>query len=358
MQYEQCTLDEVAEAVGYLDAGCCREDWIKIGMAIKSEFGEGGMSTFEDWSMGSDKYDKDNFTSSWKSIKQGGRVTIATLFKQAIEEGYKPAKKEWSEEEKKKRQQEYAERRAQREKESAEEARLLAELQSQISLVCQQAWASDYLSVEGESAYLAEKQIPACGAKFVCRSFMIVVDLVQNICYALHDINDMKRTAAQKKKTPDDLSFLWFKKNTLVVPMFDMAGKLWSLQAITENGTKLFIKNSRKSDTCFLIGDLSSAPLPVCVAEGFATAGSIHLATQYPVFVCWDCGNMVRMAPQIKQAYPDYLLVVCGDDDPDELDEDDQVVRKGAGKKKAQEAAEAANGAWLVPDFSCVEAIA
>ena len=317
MQFEQCTLDEVSEAMGFLDAGMSRHDWAIVGMAIKSEFGEGGQSTFDDWSAGSDKYDKDNIKSSWRSFKQSGRngsVSIATLFKQAIDAGYKPKQQEFSEEEKQKRQQEYQARRVLREKEAIEEQRLLGELQLSIAKACQTVWEN--LPIEGESDYLKRKQVAACGARFVGSSFMFVVDLVENRAYVLTERDEMTRMAAFKKAHPDDVTFFWLKKGAIVLPMFDMQGTLWSLQFILANGTKLFIKNSMKSDTCFLIGEVDhNGHSPICLAEGFATGASVYMATGYPVFVCWDAGNLKKIAPQVREAFPDYEMLICGDND-------------------------------------------
>ena len=183
IQYEQCTLDEVAEALGFLDASVDRDTWVTIGMAIKSEFGDMGKAEFESWSMSSDKYSKSDFSSTWRSLKQGGGVTIKTLFKMAVDAGYKPEQKEFSAEEKQRRAAEYECRRALREKEAIEEQRRLSSMQSQISLLSQQAWASDYLSDQGTSDYLVRKQVDACGAKFVANSFMVVVDLVLSLIH-------------------------------------------------------------------------------------------------------------------------------------------------------------------------------
>lgn len=352
MQYEQCTLDEVADALDCLDAGCSRDDWAKLGMAVKSEFGEGGKDVFQRWSEGSDKYDKSNFNVSWKSFKQSGGVTIASMFKQALVAGYKPCKKEYSDDEKLKRKQEYAARRVLREKEAIAEQEQLQSLQNQISLVSQQAWASDFLSVEGESEYLKRKQVGLVGAKFVKKSFMVVIDLVAHKVYTLMDHKDMVATAAKKKQSPDDVWFIWLKKDDFVIPMFDMQGTLWSLQVIKPSGKKMFIKNSRKSETCFLIGTIrpNDGVVPICLAEGFVTGASIHMATGYPVFVCWDAGNLTKIAPLVRAAFPKYQMLVCGDND--QFDKETGATKeKNEGLDAAKKAATSARCAFVLPNF-------
>lgn len=351
--FEQCSLDEVSEALAFLDAGVARDDWAIIGMAIKSEFGEGGKTTFEDWSASSDKYNKVNFNSAWKSFKQNGRngsVSIATLFKQAITAGYKPSKQELSEQDKQQRQQEYQQRRILRDQEAIEEQRLLGELQQSIATACQTVWKS--LALEGESDYLVSKKVNACGARFVTTAFMFVVDLVNNSVYVITDHGEMARMAEYKKQHPDDITFFWLKKGTLVLPMFDMQGTLWSLQFILASGKKLFIKNSLKSDTCFLIGQINNdQKTPICLAEGFATGASVYMATRYPVFVCWDSGNLVKMATQIQAAFLNYTLLICGDNDVYHK-ETKAVNAKNTGLLAATKAAELAKCRYVLPDFN------
>ncbi|MEA5561427.1 PriCT-2 domain-containing protein, partial [Planktothrix agardhii] len=69
------------------------QGWINIGMACKAA----GLD-FEDWdnwSQGSKSYSnsKDTF-NHWKSFKDGGGITAATLFKFAKDNGYKPPRKQ------------------------------------------------------------------------------------------------------------------------------------------------------------------------------------------------------------------------------------------------------------------------
>jgi putative DNA primase/helicase len=344
--FEQCTLDEVAEALTFLDAGTDRDSWAVLGMAIKSEFGDLGCDVFESWSMSSDKYNKANFKSAWRSFKQGGGVTIATLFKQALDAGYKPAKKEWSDDEKKKRDAEYAERSVQREKEAIAEQVKLDALQNSISVAANTVWNN--LALKGESDYLERKSIKANGARFVNKQFMFVVDLVKNTAYVLVDRAEMNAVVRLKKQDDNAISFLWLKRGFIALPMYDMQGKLWSLQFVSPNGTKLFIKCSKKSGTCFLLstGSQIEAPAPIMLAEGFATGASILMATGYPVFVCWDAGNLLAMSSEIRKAYPDAKLLICGDNDSN--------TKNNPGLTKSIKAAAAANCDYVVPTFERV----
>jgi putative DNA primase/helicase len=341
--FEQCTLDDVADALSFLDAGADRDSWAVLGMAIKSEFGDLGEGVFESWSMSSDKYNKANFKSAWRSFKQSGGITIATLFKQALDAGYKPTKKEWSADEKKKREAEYAERRVLREKEAIAEQVKLDALQNAISVAANTVW--DHLALKGKSDYLENKNIKPNGVRFISKQFMFVVDLVKNTAYVLADRAEMNAVVKLKKQDDNAISFLWLKRGSIALPMYDMQGKLWSLQFVSPSGTKLFIKCSKKSGTCFLLstGSQIEAPAPIMLAEGFATGASILMATGYPVFVCWDAGNLLAMSSEIRKAYSDAKLLICGDNDSN--------TKNNPGLTKSIKAAAAANCDYVVPTF-------
>ena len=79
----------VENALTFVSPEICRNEWVRIAMAIKSELGEAGYSIFDNWSQGSDKYIACDCRDTWRSIKCDGGVTIATLFGKAKEHGKK-----------------------------------------------------------------------------------------------------------------------------------------------------------------------------------------------------------------------------------------------------------------------------
>ena len=62
-------------------------------------------------------------------------------------------------------------------------------------------------------------------------------------------------------------------------------------------------------------GDQAAAVRVILVAEGYATAASLHEATGYPCAVAFDAGNLAIVAHALRQHYSAALLVLCGDDD-------------------------------------------
>ncbi len=53
----------------------------------------------------------------------------------------------------------------------------------------------------------------------------------------------------------------------------------------------------------FSIGDVNGA-VAVCICEGFATGASIHEATDYPVVVAFNAGNLGPVARVLRRGSP------------------------------------------------------
>ena len=66
-----------------------RDMWLRMGMGIKAELGEGGFDMWDQWSQQDESYDPAAARSVWKSIKANGKVTIGTVYHQARENGWR-----------------------------------------------------------------------------------------------------------------------------------------------------------------------------------------------------------------------------------------------------------------------------
>jgi phage/plasmid primase-like uncharacterized protein len=135
-----------------------------------------------------------------------------------------------------------------------------------------------------------------------------------------------------------------FDGDLLVVPVRDVDGKLWSLQTIgPEVGApKLFQKGGRKAGHMHVIGELS-AETPILVAEGYATAASLHEATGLPVVVAFDAGNLDAVVGAIKQRFATHAIYIMGDND--------QHAQTNVGVEKALAAAQKHNVGVAFPEF-------
>jgi putative DNA primase/helicase len=66
-----------------------RETWVRMGMAIKSEFAEDGFDMWDSWSQGAESYDEKSAKAVWRSIGAAGKVGIGTLFHEASANGWR-----------------------------------------------------------------------------------------------------------------------------------------------------------------------------------------------------------------------------------------------------------------------------
>ena len=93
--YREAQLDEIEEALRHIDPDYSYEQWIEIGMAIKSELGANGFEVFNRWSAGGEKYDGVSKTWAKYNSFDVRDITIATLFHHAIEGGYEQKNSTW-----------------------------------------------------------------------------------------------------------------------------------------------------------------------------------------------------------------------------------------------------------------------
>ena len=134
--------------------------------------------------------------------------------------------------------------------------------------------------------------------------------------------------------------------NALLLPMRSPSGTLHSLQAIyaekLEDLEKCFLTNGEKLGKLHLIGELTER-LPLCVAEGYATAATVYLATNWPVAVAFDAGSLEPVARALRDAHPGARFIICADDD--------HQTAGNPGRTKAEAAARAVGGVVAVPEF-------
>ena len=130
-------------------------------------------------------------------------------------------------------------------------------------------------------------------------------------------------------------------KDQLIIPVQDMAGNIHGMQFIAPDGTKRFRTGTNKSGNFYGMGEAKDKTL--CIAEGYATAASVHQATGYPVLVAFDAGNLRPVATIIKSQFPYLKIIICADDD--------QCTIGNPGLTKATEAARAVNGLLAIPTY-------
>lgn len=130
-------------------------------------------------------------------------------------------------------------------------------------------------------------------------------------------------------------------KDTLLIPIRDMAGTLHGLQFIGLDGTKKFKTGTNKAGHFFKIGKSKDNTVIIC--EGYATSATIHQGTGHAVVVAFDSGNLTAVSQVIRSKFPDMKIIIAGDDD--------HTTEGNPGLTKATEAVNAVNGLLAVPIF-------
>jgi len=110
--------------------------------------------------------------------------------------------------------------------------------------------------------------------------------------------------------------------HTAVVPMVDTGGKIHGLQflrnpAQAKTGKRpekeFWPPGLAKQGHFHLLGH--TPHWIVLVAEGYATAASLHAATGYPVACAFDAGNIQTVAEALRRRYKTAKILICADDD-------------------------------------------
>lgn len=280
------TLDTASRALYFISPGD-RDTWIRMGMALKAEFGDAARDTWMDWSAGADAFDRGAAMSSWKSFKSSGKVGIGSLLKEAKREGFvldqadsvvSPEKLA-------------ADRKARQERDAKAEQ----DRQARAAAAAKRAQSQWRMAAsDGTSPYLERKQVKAEACRFL----------------------------------PD---------GGIIIPMMrydteppTMVGK----QQINADGTKKYSGGMDKHSAMCRLGEIPVDGDVILIGEGYATGLSVRMAVdhRHPFFVAFDTSGLLTGAQILRAKYPSSLILFCADDD---------YLTGGKGLEKAQAAADA-----------------
>lgn len=97
------------------------------------------------------------------------------------------------------------------------------------------------------------------------------------------------------------------KAGDLLIPLSNADGVVVNLQRINSKGEKLFLTGARKKGTAYRIEGTE----PALIAEGYATAATVHAATGQAVYVGLDAGNLAA----VVDSRPGKISAVAADND-------------------------------------------
>lgn len=122
----------------------------------------------------------------------------------------------------------------------------------------------------------------------------------------------------------------------LMVPLYDEDGTLSTLQYIAHDGSKLYHPGGQTGGKFWMLGTMDEAGT-LYVAEGFATAATIHETTNRPVVIAYSASNLVPVTGKLRDLYgPVQDIVIVADND-----------KSGVGQRYAEQAC-AKHGARMV----------
>jgi putative DNA primase/helicase len=311
-QHTTHTPDTIAAALSFVPSDD-RDTWIEMGMAVKSELGDAGFDVWNDWSQSAENYKERDAKSVWKSIKEGGRITIGTLLYEAKQRGFKlnGHGKEYTAEE-------WERLRKERDERQRIEAERKAKEEQAASVLAEQIYSAADAALPNHP-YLVRKGVSPCHGLRVGNWYQV---------------------GADGKRFRE-------KSNCLLVPMRDAEGKLWNLQAIfSERDPELerdkdYLLGGRKQGTYFSIGRPEGA---VAIGEGFATMASIRAATGLAVCVAFDKGNLLPVGKALREKLPDVRLIFAADNDIKE-------GKPNYGVEKSSAAAAEVGGYIAIPEL-------
>jgi hypothetical protein len=88
-------LDRAVKALHHISPDCDYDQWIELGQALHTEFGEAGLGPWMQWSMAGQKFaGTKDIELHWKSFHQGKGVGLGTLFKYAKDCGWEAPTKQ------------------------------------------------------------------------------------------------------------------------------------------------------------------------------------------------------------------------------------------------------------------------
>ena len=280
-------IERAVDALFHIDAGCSRDEWVTTGMAAKSA--GLGFDDFHNWSTsGSNYLNEKDCHATWKSFKNSGGITAATLFKIALDQGWKDTT--------------YTKNNSVANKKiNAKPIQQISDTQitnkHSVNADASKVWGL-CVAADVADAYIFRKKGNPSGLRVYPNSAPVLSILGQNV------------------------------GGFLVVPCLE-DGVLQTLQFIPPlEGKKLNFPGASFNAGYFTVGKIDNT---VYICEGIGTAWACA-ATGSAAVVCFGAGRMKVVAEAIRLQHPKCSLVLVPD--------------KGK-ETPAESIAAAVNGSWV-----------
>ena len=138
----------------------------------------------------------------------------------------------------------------------------------------------------------------------------------------------------------DGFTFPVLPDGSLLLPLVDKSGAVVAAQTITPQGEKRLVRGSAKRGAYHAV-NAPESPATVLIAEGLATALSVHLMRPDALtVVAVDAGNLLHVAKAMREAHQHARIIIAADNDR----HDDDTANTG--REAAEKAALSVDG-WV-----------
>ncbi|WP_044410454.1 PriCT-2 domain-containing protein [Thiomicrospira microaerophila] len=308
--------------LNYIHPDSPRDEWVEVLMAAKSEFGDKAKEVMREWSATAPSFKPDAFNATWKSIRTGGGITIKTLVKKAMDNGYRFAPVSRDDEKRlKAERKKMADLRAQTERLEAEKRQAnYNEAKAKAQAIWGKLWACS-----------PTKPDPLTGTH-------------------LHPYYAKKQMIEEARR----FGIAPISGNALVIPVYKFnpqgVKEVVSLQFIDHEGGKRFLKGGEIKGGFVALPGSWDYVLELVICEGYATGLTLaaHYAPLSNIVCAFNANNLKPVANAWKRHYPRARMLIAADNDR----ETEQRTGKNVGLEKATAAALSVGGAVFIPEFA------
>ncbi|RQV59890.1 DNA replication protein [Burkholderia cenocepacia] len=286
--------------------------WVDMAFALKHGLGDAGFEIWDEWSRTAGNYDERAARTTWRSVKESGGKTLASLFWLARQHGFDLRRGHYPDRmttalvptpDVLERRNREASRQQARHAAAAREAQELWQ------------WARP---VGPEHPYLVRKGLEPVPALRELEA---------------PELRALLGYAPASEERP-------LSGRVLVVPVWiDRA--ISTLELIDEAGNKSSLAGGVKKGGYWMAGPAPVAAgqtTPILIGEGMATMLSAHRATGWVALAALSSGNLPPVAESLREQFPDADIVVLGE--------------LGPGEAKARQAADASRARMVLPVFA------
>ena len=286
--------------------------WVDMAFALKHGLGDAGFEIWDEWSRTAGNYDERAARTTWRSVKESGGKTLASLFWLARQHGFDLRRAHYPDQ--------MATALAPRPDVLERRAREDARQQARHAAAAREAqeiwqWARP---VGPEHPYLVRKGLDPVPALRELEA---------------PELRALLGYVPASEERP-------LAGRVLVVPVW-IGRAVSTLELIDEAGNKSSLAGGVKKGGCWIAGPAPVAgeqAIPILIGEGMATMLSAHRATGWVAMATLSSGNLPPVAESMRERFPDADIVVLGE--------------LGPGEAKARQAAEMSRARLALPVFA------